>query len=79
MTNPEPLTKEWAETFTKKVRQIYVILFREFGLNKEKIRTKLGKLSQFFGHLGAIDELSVDELDSIISFLGIIKDKRIKL
>ena len=54
------------------IKKIYAQMY-EFGLNTDQIRTKLRKISEMFGHLGSVNDLSDKEIGGIMTMFNYLK------
>ena len=50
----------------------------QMGLNTEQIRARLDKMSMFFGNIGAVSNMSDDEIASVNRMLDELKVRNYK-
>lgn len=50
------------------IKESYARLY-ELGCNKEQVRSKLEKLSAFFGNIGSISDLTLEQIGLVNNFL----------
>lgn len=71
LINGIPATQEEEKQMEKEayfreqnIKSLYAKLY-SLGLNSEQIRSKLDKMSMFFGHIGSVSNMSDDELSAV--------------
>jgi len=55
------------------IKSLYAQLY-EFGLKTEQVRTKLQKMSEFFGNIGSVSDLSGEQMGAIEQLLNYLKN-----
>lgn len=60
------------QLWEQSIKELYARLYG-FGFSKEKVKSKIDKISMFFGHLGAASELSTAEIGYICQMLEMMK------
>jgi len=72
------LTDEQIANFREQsIKSLYAKLY-SMGLNTEQIRTKLDKMSMFFGHIGSVSNMSDDEICEVNHMIDNLKVKNYK-
>jgi hypothetical protein len=55
------------------IKSLYVQLY-EFGLKTDQVRSKLQKMSEFFGNIGSVGDLSGEQMGAIEQLLKYLKN-----
>ncbi len=72
------MNKEEYEQWQRDIKSLYAKLYA-FGLNAEQVRSKLDKLSQFFGNISGVSNIvKKEEIIAIGDFLDTLKNLKYK-